>query len=803
VKERFQDVDENAAEPGHQRSSRTVFQVVWQRKSLLILGAVLGVVLGGLWYSQRTPVYQSSAQVLVVKKRSDVLPVTGGDPRLSFVEDYLATHMVVIKSPIIVERAVKKRDLQALPSFEATGDPTGVIVGGLTVSRDKEGTGGPSNIINLSFRSSGAEDCGKVLSAVIESYQEFLDITYRNMSDQTLDLITKARDVLKKDLADAEKAYRQLRQTSPVVWKTKDGSNIYQERVAAIESQRSKLLIREAELHERLRMIDKGLREGRPPETLLSALPLTGKAQEGKKTVDEQLLPLLLQEQMLLEDYGADHPQVKSVRRRIGFLRDFVKGKRNREDDAEPMEEEQKDKVPGALDRYVAAARQELLETDMQKQSLSTLLESMKEEVRSLGNYEVEEDHLRGDIMRLQQLHESTIKRLAEINLVRDAGGFDARTLARASAGVKVAPSAFQMLAGGLMLGLLAGVGLAYLAEITDKGFRTPEEVRRRLGLPLVGHIPLLTADADATQKVKDGHQLPDPTLCTYYRPKSLEAESFRAVRTALYFSTQGEGHKVVQVTSPGQGDGKSLVIANLAVSIAQSGKRVILIDADCRRPRQHKIFGLSARDGLAGVIAGTAEARDVIQPTAVERLSLLPCGRVPPNPAELLTSSRFKEFLDAIREQYDFVLVDTPPLLVVTDPCAVAPRVDGVLMVLRLSKQGRPQAERAKCILETLGVKLLGVVINGVTRAAGAGIYSGEHYEYAYTESYNEDGYYGSSDDAYYAEGEADEAAEEENGDGGASEPQGITVGEPSERRPRASAVRKGFRGWLLTWWA
>jgi capsular exopolysaccharide synthesis family protein len=802
VKERFQDVDENATEPAHHRSSRTVLQVVWQRKSLLTLGAVVGLALGGLLYAQRTPVYQSSAQVLVVKKRSDILPVTGGDPRLSFVEDYLATHMVLIKSPIIVERAVKKRDLQSLPSFEGMGDPTGAIVGGLTVSRDKEGTGGPSNIINLSFRASGAEDCGKVLSAVIESYQEFLDITYRNMSDQTLDLITKARDVLKKDLADSEKAYRQLRQTSPVVWKTKDGGNIYQDRVAAIESQRSKLLIREAELHERLRMIETGLKEGRPRETLLSALPVADKAQDGKRALDEQLLPLLLQEQMLLEDYGPDHPQVKSVRRRIGFLRDFAKGKRNREDEVEPMEEERKDKTPDALERFVRAVRQELQETEMQKQSLSALLDGMKEEVRSLNNYEVEEDHLRGDIMRLQQLHESTIKRLAEINLVRDAGGFDARTLARASAGVKVAPSAFQTLAGGLMLGLLAGVALAYLVEITDKGFRTPEEVRRRLGLPLVGHIPLLTADPEATQKVKTGQLLPDPILCAYYRPKSLEAESFRAVRTALYFSTQGEGHKVVQVTSPGQGDGKSLVIANLAVSIAQSGKRVILIDADCRRPRQHLIFGLSARDGLAGVIAGTAEARDVIQPTAVERLSLLPCGRVPPNPAELLTSSRFKEFLDAIREQYDFVLVDTPPLLVVTDPCAVAPRVDGVLMVLRLSKQGRPQAERAKAILETLGVNVLGVVINGVTRAAGAGIHSAEQYEYAFTESYNQDGYYRGSDEAYYGEEEAVEAAEKED-NGGTSEPPSLTIDEPSERRLRANSLRKGFRGWLLTWWA
>src|SRR5262249_53509095 len=190
-----------------------------------------------------------------------------------------------------------------------------------------------------------------------------------------------------------------------------------------------------------------------------------------------------------------------------------------------------------------------------------------------------------------KQLYESTLKRLAEINLVRDAGGFDARVLSRPGAGGKVSPVAYQILFGGLALGLLAGVGLAYVAELTDKSFRTPEEIRRRLGLPVVGHIPLLTADEEAARKVAGGQVVPDPLLCCYYRPKSIEAEAYRAVRTALYFSTQGEGHKVIQVTSPSMGDGKSTLASNLAVSIAQSGKRVVLVDADCRRPRPHRGF--------------------------------------------------------------------------------------------------------------------------------------------------------------------------------------------------------------------
>src|SRR5262249_43267395 len=155
--------------------------------------------------------------------------------------------------------------------------------------------------------------------------------------------------------------------------------------------------------------------------------------------------------------------------------------------------------------------------------------------------------------------------------------------------------SALQTILAGLFLGMLAGVGLAYLAEFTDRGFRSSEEVRRRLGLPLVGHIPFLKPNAEAAARAAAGELTPDPMLVAHFSSMSVEAEAYRAVRTALFFSTQGEGHKVIQVTSPSKGDGKSLLIANLAVSIAQSGKRVLLIDADCRRPRQHKIFALSA----------------------------------------------------------------------------------------------------------------------------------------------------------------------------------------------------------------
>jgi capsular exopolysaccharide synthesis family protein len=162
-------------------------------------------------------------------------------------------------------------------------------------------------------------------------------------------------------------------------------------------------------------------------------------------------------------------------------------------------------------------------------------------------------------------------------------------------------------------------------------------------------------------------------------------------------------------------GDGKSTLAANLAISVAQTGKRVLLIDADLRRPQLHLLFSVSNNVGVASVLEGTTEVSDATIASAVPGLSIMPSGPLPSNPSELLSSPRMKEMLESLAEKYDLVLLDTPPLLAVTDPSAVAARVDGVILTLRLGKQSRPRAQRAREILATLGAHVLGVVVNAV----------------------------------------------------------------------------------------
>jgi capsular exopolysaccharide synthesis family protein len=239
--------------------------------------------------------------------------------------------------------------------------------------------------------------------------------------------------------------------------------------------------------------------------------------------------------------------------------------------------------------------------------------------------------------------------------------------------------------------------------------------VRRTLGLPVVGHIPYFKPAKKARRVSAERGPALDPMLCAHHHPASAEAEAYRGVRTALFFSAAAAQRKVIQVTSAASGDGKSLLAANLAVSAAQSGKRVLLIDADLRKPRQHQLFGLAGGPGLAAVLAGTTAWYQAIQPSAVAGLSLLPSGPRPANPAELLTAPRFAELLQSLREAYDLVLVDTPALLAVTDPSVVAPRVDGVLLNVRADGNGPLPSERARELLADLEAPVIGVVVNGM----------------------------------------------------------------------------------------
>jgi len=212
--------------------------------------------------------------------------------------------------------------------------------------------------------------------------------------------------------------------------------------------------------------------------------------------------------------------------------------------------------------------------------------------------------------------------------------------------------------------------------------------------------------------------------LITITNPRSPISESYRSLRTNIEFSSIDEKLQVLMVSSAGPGEGKSTTITNLAVTFAQSEKKVILIDADLRKPTAHHTFALSNRWGLSSVISQQSKLEEVIQASDIPNLDVITSGAIPPNPAEMMNSKKMTSLLEQLRQMYDIILIDTPPLLAVTDAQIVSTKSDGVILVVDQGKVKRDIAGKAVKSLESVNARILGVVLNNVKRKANEEAY-------------------------------------------------------------------------------
>lgn len=723
--------------------------VVMRRKWFLLLFTLLGAGLGYLHFLRQPAIFQSDAQVLVTNELRRNLPIEGIETTQGY-EDNLFTQVILVRSPKVIEKAVHDHKLEELKSLQSSPDPAGTISSGLSAMPAAEGN---SDVLLLSYRGTDPHDCATILSAICASYEAYLAESRHGISDETKQFIQKAKEELATKLNEKEAQYRRFRDQTDLLLKNGEGINIHYERLTQLEGARSEILIEKTETQAELEAIEAALAQGGSRDAIrLMITQDIGRQQRETLETDAsqgELFPLLLQQEMLLQRLGPDHPKVKTLNKQIELTREFVKANAPMADDGVA------DERPDLLNVYVESLRQKLTAGDEKLARIDRLIESERKLAKQVAKYELENETLRNDISRTQQLFDVVVKRLEEINLIQDhTGGVEAQVISPPKGGWQVEPTFSRIMAVSLALGLFAGLGLGYLVEVTDKSFHSPEDITQELQLPVIGHIPMIRP---APRKLALANSKLDRMLSAYHRPKSQSAEAYRAIRTALYFNTRGSNHKLIQITSPDPGDGKSTLAASLAISIARSGKRVLLVDCDFRKPRVHKLLGIQRNVGISTVMAGKVELLDAIQATEVENMWALPCGPQPHNPSELLTSPQFKDLLDVLREKYDFVLFDTPPLLAVTDPSAVAARVDGVLLTLRLGKRTRHDALQAIELLNTVGATVLGTVVNGVpVSRRGYSAYRHGSSRYGYSGRYGRG--YGSQDpeNVYYSEEEA-----------------------------------------------
>ncbi|HXV85529.1 MAG TPA: polysaccharide biosynthesis tyrosine autokinase [Gemmatimonadales bacterium] len=262
----------------------------------------------------------------------------------------------------------------------------------------------------------------------------------------------------------------------------------------------------------------------------------------------------------------------------------------------------------------------------------------------------------------------------------------------------------------GVLVGLLLGLAAAFFLEYLDQTIKNAADVERVIGVPVLGQIP------DHPGAGRDGRR-GSPGVITQTAPDEPAAEAFRALRTNVTFVGAERPLQLIMVTSPGPGEGKSTTAANLAVALAQSGQRTLLVDADLRRPQVHRAFSLVQEPGLTDILVNRTSAREAIRPEVQPKLDVLPAGPTPPNPSELLGSNPMQALIGELRRTYDYIVLDTPPTLPVTDAAVVASSADGAIMVLRSGVTEEIPAQRAVEQLKRVHARVAGVVLNGVNQ--------------------------------------------------------------------------------------
>lgn len=308
-------------------------------------------------------------------------------------------------------------------------------------------------------------------------------------------------------------------------------------------------------------------------------------------------------------------------------------------------------------------------------------------------------------------------------------------------------PSLYIYVAIAFALSLFLGLGLAFLREFLDDTLKTEEEVlTNTMGLPMLGAIPVMAKgrrleheenSANLTSKQKP---IQSSSVQVINDPQSFGAEAFRTLRTNIQFLSAEKPLRSLVFTSSSPSEGKTTISANIAASIAQMGQRVVLIDADLRRPYLHKLFELSAFPGLSNYLVGKAELQMILKKTSVPNLQVISSGVLPPMPAELLASGKMQALLQELKTQFEMVILDAPPAIAYTDASLVSKIADGVIVVIACGQTKREQARAAIQTLAKAGITPLGVIMNLVDRRKGYYYYYRSHYNRYEKESEKEE---------------------------------------------------------------
>jgi len=694
-----------------------------------IAAVAIAVLISATIYSFKAePVYQATARLDIEAETPMVLSMDSFYRNLPSEADetFLLTQTQVLTSDNLAWQTIEQLKLADDPNFvkNAKKQPKGkedspevrgrlmkAFSTGLDVSLHRN-----THIVEISFDSTDRNLAPRIVNSLIDNYLQYNFDTKYYASRQAGAWMEQQLDELKAKVEKSQEALVNYERTNSIV-NVNDKQNVAEQRLSELSSDLTKAQSDLAEKESLYQLV-----KSNEAQIALLAQNQLLENLEGKEA------DLKTQYAEATTMYGPNFPKVVRLQRQVAEIHSLI------------QQERQRTVERITRDFQAALGREKLLEANLAQQ---------KVEVGKLNQLLIGHNILKRDFDTNQQLYDSLLQRLKDANMTAGLRATNIHVVDKAvPPAAPVRPKKAVNMALGLLMGIILGTAFAFLEEqLEQKTVKTLEDVQRLVNLPSLGVIPMWTPNGNGRQHgSKKNSGLPASNgpigLAALQQPASSVAESYRALRTSIMFSTSPKPPQVVMVTSGHPKEGKTATAVNLAVLMSQTGSRVLLVDCDLRIPGATKLMGVTNSKGLSGILTGAHSVDEALQEVdGHPGLWALPSGPPPPNPAELLSSPGMLSVMQTLRQRFDHVVIDSPPLLLVTDAAVLSPVVDGVVLVVSSGSTPPAVLIRARQILDSTGARVLGVLVNKVDlQRGGYGYgYYGRYYYSQYGSYYQQ----------------------------------------------------------------
>jgi polysaccharide biosynthesis transport protein len=576
-----------------------------------------------------------------------------------------------------------------------------------------------SRLAAVRLQDANPERAARVLATVVDTYvKQNIDIAVE-ATVQANTWLNEQMNKLKVDLEGSEMALHDYKKSNDLLGAAfDDQSNMLREQMAQLNQILTNVRAKQKEVQARRDQVAKV------------------KVEDPSELPASELLQSALLQQLRSQYIEAKRQRESLIRAGKGPNYDEVKAADGRLEETKRAILTEVRNIKGALDRDLAGARQ-------QEGGLRALYDQANKEALELNLREIEFNRLRRSKDNNEKLFSMLLERTKESDLARMLNVNNVRVLDRPRVPrYPIRPNTVLNIGVGILIGILLGVGAAMGRAMLDRTIKTPGDVEQVLGVSFLGLIPEFEGkglkETYAASKQRRRMRMTQPglnrELIVHEMPTSGIAEASRSIRTNILFTAPDKPYKVILITSAAMGEGKTTVACCIAIAMAQTGKRVVLVDCDLRRPRLHRIFKKPSETGLTAALVEDV-LEEHTEETDIPNLSVYVAGPHPPNPAELLQSERFKAVLKRLSGKFDYVILDSPPVLAVTDAAVLSTLVDGVVMVTRAFQTRKELAQHAVRRLTDVGAHVAGVVLNAVNLTK-------DEYKYSY-QYYRRGGYY------------------------------------------------------------